>query len=104
MRALKTRLRWLWSQKPQRNGHRGRRLAAPERPARGAEAPVEEIGVRRKPGLAAEGADEMGPRHAGDTGEIEKVDILGEARVEIGAGVHHGPALGLRRRAAPASV
>ena len=56
-------------------GHRGRRLAAPERPARGAEAPVEEIGVRRKPGLAAEGADEVGPRQAGDTDEIEKVDV-----------------------------
>ena len=58
--------------------HEGRRLAAPERPARGAEAPVEQIGMRRKPGLTAKGADEVAgssPKRFKTNGNIEPDNV-----------------------------
>jgi hypothetical protein len=49
------------------------------------------------PEFAAPVLDESAALSSRATGELEKVDVLGEACVEIGAGVRHGPGLGLRR-------
>ena len=59
------------------------RLALPQEPGRGAEAPVEEIGMRGQAGFLGEGADEVAARQAGEIRKIGKVRLLVEMGVEI---------------------
>jgi len=95
MRALKTRLRWLWSQKPQASATSAALSPAASRP----KPPVEQIGMRGRADFLAKGTHEMRPVKARDPGEFVERDLAGEIGVEIITGAGDGPALAADHRA-----
>src|SRR5918993_5166863 len=70
-------------EEPAGRRHIARSLALPQQPGCGPEAPVEEIGMGRQPGLLGEGANEMAAGQPRQFGEAREIRFLAHMRIEI---------------------